>query len=97
MAGGIVGRPGETKSKRVLRANAGGVVEFFLEIREHAGLVHGQSAGIARQTERAIQLIVRQTGDVVEIQRVPGVARASHIGMRPICCRLQIKVRIAMR
>src|SRR5215469_10076749 len=96
MRSGVVNIPREAKPEGIFSALGHGLVELFLQVREQRGLRYREPRWIPSQPQRAIQLEVRQTSHVVEVQSVCCIVRAGDVSVSPVGSSRQVKQRIRM-
>src|SRR5207247_5302128 len=71
--------PGEAEAERIRRRLCGGGVELLLEVGDEGRTLHLEGRRVAGLVERERELVVRQTGDVVQVERVGRVVRPGDV------------------
>ena len=92
----VIRSPRKSKAKRIGRARSLRILQLFLQILDEIFLRDLEPTGFAGFRDRTEKLEMRQPADVIQIQRVTGIARPSDVRIRPMRRRLQIKIWIRL-
>ena len=99
MGGSVVSGPREAESERISVALRDSLVQLLLQIRDQRGLVRFQArpVRIAIQCQRAVELEVRKSTDVIKIKSIRSVIGANDVLIGPVRCLLEVIAGIGVR